>query len=589
MGLSLRHSIRVGPLRVTFSKSGIGVSTGIRRIRPWTAPCAARIHVGTRGLQYSQSPSGAGRSAASRTGASRKGRRSRGAPVADASPGAIQIIDGAAVLTLAAGSADGVLEEIRRSHATPAIGPWAVGGAILVFLMTLGADVRGWVLLPLGLACIAAAYWGLLRDARWRAVVVDYDLERTAADSYEAVLDAVDGLEDAEGLWHVPPEDRLRDRPASKPVRRDAIRPAVGTPRVLRTNLDAPLLTLGRRRLFFFPDRLLVFDGDRVTAVPYGDLVVEIATTECVDEQRVPRDAQVVGHTWRHVDLNGKPDRRFKDNPQLPVALYETIHFRSGTGLNELLYASRAGVGAPVAEALAALAALARPGAAQEAAASSPATGSQVAHGGRSGGIEDEPPAVERPRPADATSLRRGRTAAAIAERASGWEYRTFALALVDVLANLPPAEAPGMPGRFAVAAQVVEWAKGQLEAVRQVCTGLNQLVNVDLPAAATRAGATGDAEAILAIVWKIGKQVAWARAWARVVKATDVPSRFNPLREELARTLDPPLKTLAAFGPDLLASLDAHRTGQRPPVSKLALTIQNQDALKQAIRVAMS
>jgi hypothetical protein len=508
--------------------------------------------------------------------------------VAEASPGAIQVIDGAAVLTLTEGSADGLLEEIRRSHATPALGPWAVGGAILVFLMALGADVRGWVLAPLGLACMGAAYWGILRDARRRAVVVEFDLERTAADCYETVLDAFDGLDDADGLWHVPPEDRLRDRPASKPVRRDAIRPAVGAPRVLRTNLDAPLLAVGRRRLYFFPDRLLVFDGDRVSAVQYGDLVVEVATAECVDEQRVPRDAQVVGHTWRHVDRNGEPDRRFKDNPQLPVALYETIHFRSGTGLNELLHASRTGVGAPVAEALAALAALARPGVATEAAAPSPDTAPQAVHGGRSIGIGDGPPAVERPRPADATSLRRGKTAAVIAERASGWEYRTFALALMDVLTNLPPAESPGMPGRFAVAAQVVEWAKGQLEAVRQVCAGLNQLVNVDLHAAVTRAGATGDADAILEIVWKIGKKVAWARAWARVVKATDVPGRFNPLREELARTLDPPLKTLAAFGPDLLSSLDARRSGATP-VPRLALTIQNQDALKQAVKTAMS
>jgi hypothetical protein len=589
MGLSLRHSIRVGPLRVTFSKSGIGVSTGIRRIRPWTALCAVRVHVGTRGLQYHQSLGGSRSNAiAGPTGARRKGRRSRGAPVADTSPRPIQVIDGAAVLTLTAGSADGVLDQIRRSHATPAIGPWAVGGAILVFLMTLGADVRGWVLAPLGLACIGAAYWGLLRDARRRAVVVDYDLERTAADHYEAVLDAFDGLEDAEGLWHVPPEDRLRDRPASKPVRRDPIRPAVGAPRALRTNLDAPLLTLGRRRLFFFPDRLLVFDGDRVTAVPYGDLAVEIATAECVDEQRVPRDAQVVAHTWRHVDRNGEPDRRFKDNPQLPVALYETIHFRSSTGLNELVHASRTGVGAPVAEALAALAALARPGA-KDTAAPSPETGAPATHHGRSTEVGDGSPGLERPRPADATSLRRGKTAAVIAERAAGWEYRTFALALADVLANLPPAEAPGMPGRFAVAAQVVEWAKGQLEAVRQVCTGLNQHVNVDLPAAATRAAATGDPDAILDIVWKIGKKVAWARAWARVVKATDVPSRFNPLREELARTLDPPLKTLAAFGPDLLTSLEARRSGAAAAVPKLALTIQNQEALKQAVKTAMS
>jgi hypothetical protein len=511
-------------------------------------------------------------------------------PDADVTPGPIQVIDGAAVLTLTEGSAEALLEEIRRSHATPAVGPWAAGGAILLFLMALGADVPGWVLAPLAVACLAGAGWGVMRDVRRRAVVVEYDLDRTAADQYEAVLDAFDGLEDSDGLWHVPPEDRLRDRPASKPVRRDPVRPKVGMPGVLRANLDAPLLELGRRRLYFFPDRLLVFDGDRVSAVSYADLIVEVGTAECVDQERVPADARIVGHTWRHVDRNGEPDRRFKDNPQLPVALYETIHFRSGSGLNELLHASRTGVGAPIAAALAALAPLARPGAAPEAgAARSPEVALEPGRGQRPSGGDDAGPTAERARPADASSLKRGKTAAAIADRAPGWEYRTFALALMDVMAHPPAVDAPAMPGRFAVAAQVVEWAKAQLEAVRQVCVGLNQLVNVELPAAINRVGASGDAEPVLEIAWKVGQKVAWARTWARVVKATDVPARFNPLREELARTLDPSLKALSAFAPDVLASLDRQRSSSGVVMPKLSLTIQNQEALKQAVKTAMS
>jgi hypothetical protein len=498
------------------------------------------------------------------------------------------VIDGAAVLTLTEGSAEALLGEIRRSQATPAVGPWAAGGAVVLFLMALGADV-GWPMLAvLAVAGIGAGYWGVVRDARRRAVVVEYDLERTAADRYEAVLEAFDGLEDAEGLWHVPPEDRLRDRPAAKPVRREPVRPKVGSPASLRTNLDAPWLALGRRHLYFFPDRLLVFDGDRVSAVSYGDLIVELGTAECVDQERVPGDAQIVGQTWLHLDRNGEPDRRFKDNPRLPVALYETIHFRSGGGLNELMHASRTGVGAPIAAALAEFAPLARPGAAPPGDAPVAAEATQAsAHRGPPSGPQEVVPAAERPRPADAASLRRGKTAAAIAEKAPGWEYRTFALALRDVLANLPPVDAPAMPGRFAVAAQVVEWAKAQLESVRQVCGTLNHLVNVDLPAAAGRG--TGGEDAILDIAWNIGRKVAWARAWARAVKATDVPTRFNPLREELARTLDPPLKALAIFSTELVASLDRQRSGGSVAVPRLSLTIQNQDALKQAVKAAMS
>lgn len=59
----------------------------------------------------------------------------------------------------------------------------------------------------------------------------------------------------------------------------------------------------------------------------------------------VPVDATVVGQTWKYVNKKGTPDKRFKDNKQLPVALYEEVHLTSATGLNEVLQVSRTGAG----------------------------------------------------------------------------------------------------------------------------------------------------------------------------------------------------------------------------------------------------
>jgi hypothetical protein len=46
------------------------------------------------------------------------------------------------------------------------------------------------------------------------------------------------------------------------------------------------------------------------------------------------------------VNKKGGPDRRFANNPQLPVCLYDKIHFGSSSGLNEIIQVSRCGVGA---------------------------------------------------------------------------------------------------------------------------------------------------------------------------------------------------------------------------------------------------
>jgi hypothetical protein len=55
----------------------------------------------------------------------------------------------------------------------------------------------------------------------------------------------------------------------------------------------------------------------------------------------------VIGQTWKHPNKSGGPDRRFRDNYQIPICRYEVFHLRSSSGLNELLEFSKTGVVAP--------------------------------------------------------------------------------------------------------------------------------------------------------------------------------------------------------------------------------------------------
>lgn len=50
MGLSVRKSVRVGPFRFNLSKSGIGVSAGIKGLRVGTGPRGNYIHMGRGGF-----------------------------------------------------------------------------------------------------------------------------------------------------------------------------------------------------------------------------------------------------------------------------------------------------------------------------------------------------------------------------------------------------------------------------------------------------------------------------------------------------------------------------------------------------------
>ena len=52
MGFYLRKSISVGPLRFNLSKSGVGVSAGIKGLRFGVGPRGNYVHMGRGGLYY---------------------------------------------------------------------------------------------------------------------------------------------------------------------------------------------------------------------------------------------------------------------------------------------------------------------------------------------------------------------------------------------------------------------------------------------------------------------------------------------------------------------------------------------------------
>jgi hypothetical protein len=123
-------------------------------------------------------------------------------------------------------------------------------------------------------------------------------------------------------------------------------------PPCVKANIEVPLGPIGRQVLAFMPDRLLVFESAAVGAIRYSDLALDVAESQFVEEETVPQDAPVFGKTWCHVNKKGAPDRRFKDNREIPICAYEQIHLSSTTGLNELIQVSRGGGGSALSAAL---------------------------------------------------------------------------------------------------------------------------------------------------------------------------------------------------------------------------------------------
>ena len=183
-----------------------------------------------------------------------------------------------------------------------------------------------------------------------------YDLETDSQHDYQALHDAFDVLRSSRRSWHIEAQgdaaDRKRHAGATSLVRRKEVSLVKSSPPFVKTNIEVPAIPCGRQVIYFFPDRLLVFQKDGVGAVAYSDLEVERRTERFIEESVLSPDATVVDRTWKYVNKKGGPDRRFKGNMELPIALYEDLQFRSRSGLNELLQFSKAGVANPLETAL---------------------------------------------------------------------------------------------------------------------------------------------------------------------------------------------------------------------------------------------
>lgn len=344
MGFYIRKAIRVGPFRFNLSKSGVGVSAGVKGLRFGTGPRGNYVHMGRGGLYYRKTlPSGAG----GRNQAPNSPEFQQSNTGIEHEP--LKEIESAHITQMVDSSSADLVTEMNDKRKKFRIWPFiAVLGAILTFIAFKNSETPT-IALVIAVLTVALAVLASIKDGLRKTTVLFFELDPEIEALYQKLHDSFGQLSSSSSKWHVEAEgavkDRKRNAGATSVIKRTLISLGIGNPPYVKTNVTVPSIPVGKQTLYFFPDKVLIFEKNGVGAVSYPNLRISVENTRFIEDGSVPRDAKVVDKTWKYVNKRGGPDKRFKDNRELPIALYEDLNFTSDTGLNERIEISRVGFG----------------------------------------------------------------------------------------------------------------------------------------------------------------------------------------------------------------------------------------------------
>ena len=334
MGWYLRKSIGFGPFRVNLSKSGIGYSFGVRGARIGANSRGTYIRMG-RGSVYYQKY-------LHTNSARQAGQPAPLQPAADQE--LADVIQTASASSLQDSSATELLHDLTVHYRKPRIAPFLIALTGLALVAAIANNTPVWLQISLLLAGVAAHIIATRADYKRKIVHLDYSLEADAAQAYVAFLQGVEQLRYVSGLWRISSQEMNSDTKyhagAAFSINRKQISADFDMPPFVITDMAVLMLNTGPQRMYFLPDRILIYEGNQIGAVQYQSVNCTVQPSTFVESEAVPGDAEVIGRTWRYTNKGGGPDRRFANNPEIPIVRYAEVTMRSSGGLNYVVQAS---------------------------------------------------------------------------------------------------------------------------------------------------------------------------------------------------------------------------------------------------------
>ena len=321
MGLYFRKSKSIGPVRVNLSKSGVGVSTGVKGARLSFVPRGTYVNLGRNGIYYRKKIGGKKASQKSSVGYNESPAVQPQLDYTQADTNyedVIRVADNANTDSILGQE---IVKDINRSRLVFWL--WILASIALIYFL------KEWGLL---LMIVTGAILGRFFSAR-----LSFELDSEAELEWKKLTEIIYGMRDSKKLWLVETASynantKVHAGAYRNISRGDAsvrlIKAKRGTGLRVKSDVVTALIKSKKCKILFIPSGILVKKGSKYVAYSYEQINLYASTTNFIEHGAIAKDAEVVRRTWQYVNKNGTADKRYNNNKQLPVCLYGTLDIR---------------------------------------------------------------------------------------------------------------------------------------------------------------------------------------------------------------------------------------------------------------------
>lgn len=165
-----------------------------------------------------------------------------------------------------------------------------------------------------------------------------YEFDTETSKKYNAYLEAWKKVSKSRYVWKLEQKADIYNKKelgnSDSAVKRVKTRISFRSPWWIKSNVKFPVLNLINQRIIFLPDKILVIKLG-VSAISIQEVIFDIYAIGYMEtEKLILNDSELIKKQWVFTNKNGEPDKRYKNNIQLPVYKYGMIKGFSDSGLN---------------------------------------------------------------------------------------------------------------------------------------------------------------------------------------------------------------------------------------------------------------